>query len=82
MIQLSVGYDYRWPEGSRVSEESVGYYCRWPEGSHVSEESVGYYYRWPEGSHVTEESVHCLKSKTDLWDTDELFQSIERRITL
>ncbi len=26
--------------------------------------------------------IHCLKSKTDMWDTDELFQSIERRITL
>ncbi len=26
--------------------------------------------------------THCLKSKTDLWDTNELFQSIERRITL
>jgi hypothetical protein len=26
--------------------------------------------------------IHCLKSKTELWDTDELFHSIERRITL
>jgi hypothetical protein len=26
--------------------------------------------------------VHCLKSKTELWDTDELFHSIERRRTL
>jgi hypothetical protein len=26
--------------------------------------------------------LHCLKSKTEWWDTDELFHSIERRITL
>jgi hypothetical protein len=27
-------------------------------------------------------TMHFLKSKTELWDTDEIFHSIERRITL
>jgi hypothetical protein len=27
-------------------------------------------------------AMYCLKSKTELWDTDELLHSIERRITL
>ncbi len=43
-------------------------------------EAMSYHIRTSKESNMY--FIHCLKSKTELWDTDELFHSIERRITL